>query len=169
MDNWIYSLSFYGIALCALAGACGVLFLRNLFHAGLSLILTLFSVAGLFVLLGAEFLAGVQVLIYVGAIAILILFAVMLTQRLTAKRVRVFNRAFLPALAAAGLFAAAGIWLLFRGEPRPWERAVGGGDAIPLLADALLSKHILPFEVVSLLLLGALIGAIVVARKEETK
>ena len=108
MTDWIYVVSFYAVAAVALSGALGVLFLRNLFHAGLSLMLSLFAVAAIFVLLGAEFLAGVQVLIYVGAVAVLILFAVMLTERITSRNVRQYTRALVPALlVVAGLAAGA--------------------------------------------------------------
>ncbi len=168
MDSWLYVIAFYVVAGVAVLAAAGVLFLRNLFHAGLALILSLFAVAGLFVLLGAEFLAGVQVLIYIGGVAVLILFAVMLTQRITARRVRHYSRALVPA-AAVVLGLAVTVALVSR-------RGHGGelgpppvGDVIGAFADKLLSTYLLPFEVISLLLLGALIGAIVLARKEEPK
>lgn len=168
MESWIYVLSFYVVSALALAGGLGVLLLRNLFHNGLCLVLALFAVAGLFVLLGAEFIAGVQVLIYVGAIAVLIMFAVMLTERIAAKRVPRFSRSFALGIAAAGavliLAVAVGRYGRFGTlSPPPLS------DVIPALAARLLTAQLLPFEVVSLLLLGALIGAIVVARKEEPR
>jgi len=142
--------------------------LRNLFHAGLSLMLSLFAVAALFVLLGAEFLAGVQVLIYVGAVAVLILFAVMLTQRITSRGVRQYTRALVPAfLVVAGLAAVTAL-VMWKVELPPLG-AVPETSTIEELADLLLSTYLLPFEVISLLLLGALVGAIVLARKEERK
>jgi NADH:ubiquinone oxidoreductase subunit 6 (subunit J) len=168
MNDWIYVLAFYAVSAVAVLGALGVLFLRNLFHAGLSLILSLAAVAALFVLLGAEFLAGVQVLIYVGAVAVLILFAVMLTQRITARRVPRYTRALAPAaLVVLGLavVAAAVMWKV----RLPAMGPVPGAGALEELADLLLSTYLLPFEVISLLLLGALVGAIVLARKEEPR
>jgi NADH-quinone oxidoreductase subunit J len=168
MTDWIYVFSFYAVAGVALLGALGVLFLRNLFHAALSLILSLFAVAALFVLLGAEFLAGVQVLIYVGAVAILILFAVMLTQRITSRNVKQYARAVVPAfLAVAGLAAVAALVMLK--VELPAAAPLPESSALEELADLLLSRYLLPFEVISLLLLGALVGAIVLARKEERK
>ena len=168
MTDWIYVVSFYAVAAVALSGALGVLFLRNLFHAGLSLMLSLFAVAALFVLLGAEFLAGVQVLIYVGAVAVLILFAVMLTQRITSRSVRQYTRALVPALLVVAGLGAVTALVMLKVELPPLG-AVPETGAIEELADLLLSTYLLPFEVISLLLLGALVGAIVLARKEERK
>jgi NADH-quinone oxidoreductase subunit J len=168
MTDWIYVVTFYGVAGVALLGAMGVLFLRNLFHAGLSLMLSLFAVAALFVLLGAEFLAGVQVLIYVGAVAVLILFAVMLTQRITSRSARQYTRALVPAFLVVVVLAAATVLVVWKVELPPLG-TMPGTSAIEDLADLLLSTYLLPFEVISLLLLGALVGAIVLARKEERK
>jgi len=168
MTNWIYTGAFYAVAGAAVLGALGVFFLRNLFHAALSLVVALFAVAGLFVLLGAEFLAGVQVLIYVGAVAVLIMFAVMLTQRISAQSVRAYTRALLPALGVCFVLAAAVAFLGSRAQP-PALAAPPAGDLVPDIAARLLSVYLLPFEVVSLLLLGALVGAIVLARKEEPR
>lgn len=168
MTDWIYVVSFYAVAGVALSGALGVLFLRNLFHAGLSLMLSLFAVAAIFVMLGAEFLAGVQVLIYVGAVAVLILFAVMLTQRITSRNVRQYTRALVPALLVVAGLGAVTALVMWKVELPPLG-AVPETGTIEELADLLLSKYLLPFEVISLLLLGALVGAIVLARKEERK
>ncbi len=168
MNDWIYVLAFYAVSGVAVLGALGVLFLRNLFHAGLSLILSLSAVAALFVLLGAEFLAGVQVLIYVGAVAVLILFAVMLTQRITARRVPRYTRALLPAaLVVVGLAVITAV-VMWRVELPPMA-PIPEASALEEFADLLLSTYLLPFEVISLLLLGALVGAIVLARKEERR
>jgi NADH-quinone oxidoreductase subunit J len=168
MDDWFYIAAFYGIGGAAVLGALGVLFLRNLFHAGLALMLSLFAVAAVFILLGAEFLAGVQVLIYVGAVAVLIIFAVMLTQRIASGGLGPYTRAAIPALAVAAALALAAGLVMWRvelpaGAPQP------EGAHLEELADLLLSTYLLPFEVISLLLLGALIGAIVLARKEERR
>ncbi|UCH77381.1 MAG: NADH-quinone oxidoreductase subunit J, partial [Candidatus Coatesbacteria bacterium] len=107
MEDWFYIAAFYAIGGAAVLGALGVLFLRNLFHAGLALMLSLFAVAAAFILLGAEFLAGVQVLIYVGAVAILIIFAVMLTERIASRGIGQYTRAAIPALAVAAALALA--------------------------------------------------------------
>jgi NADH-quinone oxidoreductase subunit J len=121
--------------------------------------------AALYVLLDAEFLAAVQVLIYVGGITILLLFAIMLTSRISASGVRVRNdQVLLSAIAAIGLcvglvYAAARGIDPIAAPPRLPETA-------PFLGRALLTTYALPFEAVSVLLLAALVGAIVLARKE---
>jgi NADH:ubiquinone oxidoreductase subunit 6 (subunit J) len=168
MNDWIYVLAFYAVSAVAALGALGVLFLRNLFHAGLSLILSLAAVAALFVLLGAEFLAGVQVLIYVGAVAVLILFAVMLTQRISGRRVPRYTRAVVPAALVASGLAVVTALVIWKVELPPMA-PVPAASALDEFADLLLSRYLLPFEVISLLLLGALVGAIVLARKEERR
>ena len=117
-------------------------------------------------LLEAEFLAAVQVLIYVGGITILLLFAIMLTSRIGATAARVVNdQVVLSAIAGAGLLAGLcyaaleGIPALV-GPPRLPETS-------PFLGRALLTTYVLPFEVVSVLLLAGMVGAIVLARKES--
>ncbi len=161
-------MAFYAVAGVENVGALGVLLLRNLFHAGLSLILALLAVAALFILLGAEFLAGVQVLIYVGAVAVLILFAVMLTQRITARHVPQYTRALVPAAVVALGLAAVTALVMWKVELPPIA-PMPASSALEELAGRLLSTYLLPFEVISLLLLGALVGAIVLARKEEPR
>jgi NADH-quinone oxidoreductase subunit J len=156
---------FYVVGALTVAAAGGVVFSRNVVHAALFLMLALFSVAGIFILLAAEFLAIVQVLIYGGAVTILILFAMMLT------RVRDLPTAtdgpqkpF--AFLAAGAFAAASIAAIVSTD---WP---GQTDEINVIAfndisSALFTNWAIPFEVASLLLMVALIGAIILARGEE--
>lgn len=168
MGGWIYTVAFYVCAALLVVSALGVLLLRNLFHAGLSLIAALFTMAALFILLGAEFVAGIQVLIYVGAIAVLILFAVMLTQRIAEEKVKRYTRALLPGLAVALALVIVMI-LVTTGLAGYGFTPFATEDTVGDIGQALLSTYVLPFEVISLLLLGALVGAIVLARKEEEK
>jgi NADH-quinone oxidoreductase subunit J len=156
---------FYIIAAFTVWAAGVVVFGKNIVRAAVALIFCFCGVAALYVLLDAEFLAAVQVLIYVGGITILLLFAIMLTSRLSSGTLRVVNdQAPLSALAALGLLAGLiyasvrGIGLL-AGPPQLPETT-------PFLGRALLTTHALPFEVVSVLLLAALVGAIVLARKD---
>jgi NADH-quinone oxidoreductase subunit J len=168
----IQTIVFFVFSLFTLGGGLGVVTTRNLMHAALWLILSLFGVAGLFVLLSAPFLAAIQVLVYIGAIAILIVFAVMLTRSLTSLR-EIFNRPAASALAAALLFV-----FLMVGVILPvWGQ--NGAQANLPLADVVASttdlgvafvdrnQYVLPFEVASLLLTAAMIGAIVIARDDE--
>ncbi|MCA9903650.1 MAG: NADH-quinone oxidoreductase subunit J, partial [Anaerolineae bacterium] len=139
-------------------------------HGALYLILSLFGAAGLFVLLSAEFLAAVQVLVYIGAIAILIIFAVMLTRSMT-RLSEVFNRQWwLSALVAIGLFVLilVGVILPVFGSMDTASVAPNVATTVDLgvaLVDG--NQYVLPFEVASILLTAAMIGAIVIARDNE--
>src|SRR3989304_2377759 len=98
------TVAFWVLAVVGVGAALGVVFLRDIFRAALLLVLCFFTVAGIFITLNADFLAAVQVLIYVGAIAVLLLFAIMLTREV--KRGNPFGRFSLPALLVAGLLLA---------------------------------------------------------------
>jgi len=153
------------LAVAAVGSAVGMVTSRNMFYSALLLIACLFMVAGFYVLLEAPFLAAVQVLVYVGAIAVLIIFAVMLTERLMSKETRTWNEQWWVALLVAICLAAV---LLYVVVTPTWQ--VSGGvppsDAIAALGQTLMSTYVLPFEVASVLLLMALIGAIIIAREE---
>lgn len=167
------SVAFIVFALFSLGGALGVVTTRNLVHATLYLILSLFGAAGFFVLLSAPFMAVVQVLVYIGAIAILIVFAVMLTRSMTRLR-DLYNRQWvISGVVAVGLFL-----LLMAGVILPvWglngAQASNEVSAVVLntvdLGKALVdqNQYVLPFEVASLLLTAAMIGAIVIARDDQ--
>jgi NADH-quinone oxidoreductase subunit J len=159
-----------------------VVTLKNIFHCALFLILCLFSVAGIFILLGAEFLAAAQVLIYVGAVAILMIFAIMLTSNLTSKKIRQSNENVLVSFFVCLLFGGGVPWLIWLTNKKLTMPTEGGGivslwgqtkgtlpvDNISSLGKYLMTDFMLPFEVVSVLLLAAMIGAIVLARKERS-
>ena len=157
---------FYALALLTVAAGLGVVFTTNVVHSALALMGTLLGVAGMFVLLGADFLGVVQLLVYVGGILVLTLFAVMLTSRVD---VRVSNRAVgrLPALVVTVAVLGAMVravtattWVTTEpSAPAPTIYGVG---------NAFLGTYVLPFEVASLVLLVALIGAVVISRKEVT-
>jgi len=155
--------------LMVLGGGLLVVTNRNLVHAAGALILSLFGVAGLYVLLEAGFLAAVQILVYIGAIAILIIFAVMLTRRLTEEDRPALNSQWAWALGAAVVALAIIIYVISTAWPLGLE--AGGapeltGDTTKGLGMALLDPegYVLPFEIASVLLLGAMVGAIVIAR-----
>lgn len=164
---------FLVLSLIALAGGLGVVLARNLFRAALWLLLSLFGVAGLLVLLSAPFLAAVQVLIYMGGITILIIFAVMLTRGMVQERrvwIEQWDYAVIVALAFFALIlyviydtAVSGGMVLAAGALPPVD-----GDTTQRLGVALVDpgQYVLPFEVASLLLAGALIGAIYIARDD---
>ena len=183
---------FWILSVMAVVGALGVVMVPDLFRAALLLIVVFIAVAGFFVLLSAEFLAVVQVLIYVGAIAILIIFAVMLTRDV--QHGNLPNRMQVPAAVLAALLFAALVavavdtqWEFLPAEQQERVDLVQTSAVTTLtgdvlteagitspeeqsevqtagLADLLISDYVLPFEAVSLLLLAALIGALVLVR-----
>lgn len=144
---------------------------QNLVHAALYLIVALFGVAVIFVLLEAGFLAVVQVLVYIGAIAILMIFAVMLTRGDVSREQKPVNAGFGWALLLAALFCF-GLIILIGQWPAVNTQAPAlsaDTDTVLELGTALVSPdaYVIPFEVASVLLLAALIGALVVARPQK--
>ncbi len=156
------------LILAVIGGIGGLLVVttRNIVHAALYLVIALASVAAIYLLLAAPFIAFVQVIIYVGAIVVLILFGIMLT-RAPVGRLVLDNsvRARVGALVvAAGMFAMLTFFLVraFGGE-RIVNRS---GTATAALGTSIFRNFVLPFEAVSVLLLAALVGAIVLARRD---
>lgn len=155
-------------AALTLGSAIAVVTVRNLVHAALALIVSFFGVAVVFVLLQAGFLAAVQVVLYIGAIAILIIFAIMLTRRVMQDTGPQINRQWwLAAILAVALFAA--LWMVLRQVPGLQmalaPAAVDPEAGLRQLGAALVdpNQYMLPFEVASVLLLVALVGSIVIA------
>lgn len=162
--EWAAKGAFYLTAAVTITGAWVSVSARNLFRAALGLATALFGVAVLYLFLEAEFLAVAQLLIYVGAILTLIIFGVMLTARIADPKVPRWNRQ----AGLAGVLALAvggGLALAFLAAP--WETGPNSAPvALGELGRGLISIYLLPFELLSILLLGALVGAIVIARKE---
>ncbi|KXK22760.1 MAG: NADH-ubiquinone/plastoquinone oxidoreductase subunit 6 [Chloroflexi bacterium OLB15] len=169
----VSTLVFFIFAVLSIGGALGVVISRNLIHGALFLIVSLFGGAGLFVLLAAPFMAAVQVLVYIGAIAILIIFAVMLTRSMTNIR-EIFNRQWwISAVAAVILLAVLVVGVVLpiwgpngtQSEMVLSETTATVQDLGVALVDG--NQYVLPFEVASLLLTAAMVGAIVIARDNE--
>ncbi len=151
------------VAIFTIGGALGVVATRNVVHAALFLLLSLLGAAGVYLLLFAEFLALVQVLIYGGAVTIVVLFAVMLTRSSEYPRIadnRQWPLALVAAAALTGLLGAA-FWFA------PEVAAEPQAPEFSRLAASLFTKWALPFEIASLVLLVALIGAIIIARAQN--
>lgn len=157
---------FIALSTVTLAAAVGVVTNRNLFRSALLMILSFVGVAGIYVLLEAGFLAAVQVLVYVGAIAILIIFGVMLTPNMMRRDIRAANRQWLIGLVVA---AALFVLLVFVLTSTGWRTVSTAApqDAISGIGEALVGDYLVPFEVASVLLLVALVGAIIIARERE--
>jgi NADH-quinone oxidoreductase subunit J len=150
-----------------LASALMVVTARKLLHAALWLVSALFGVAVLYAILQAGFLAVVQVVVYIGAIAILFIFAVMLTRRDLRDQGPQTRRAW-PLAAVLGLLILAGLVFLILGQPEINRTAAAlpeGLETVRALGNALVSPdaYVLPFEVASVLLLAALVGAVYVS------
>ncbi|MCR4408574.1 MAG: NADH-quinone oxidoreductase subunit J [Anaerolineae bacterium] len=148
----------------AVGAALAVVTNKNIFHSALFLVVALLGVAGLYVLLEAPFIAVVQVLIYVGAISTLILFAIMLTRRLMDASERQRNEQwFISAIVAVGLFI---VLVLSVGQVHwPVVHTDVPENHLNRLGQDLMEHYVLPFEVTAVLLLAALVGAIVIARE----
>ncbi len=164
-------LPFFYLFAAGIIGASLLMVTRsNVIHAALLLVLTFFFLAGVYILAGAEFLAAVQVLLYAGGIMVLYLFSIMLMNVEVSVRLRQFHRQSFFALIAAVVLAAE-IWMvLARGSAYPaykgfaWPVGATPGN-VEALGATLYTKYLFPFEVASILLLAAMIGAIVLAKR----
>lgn len=156
---------FFVLAIGVIGGGLAVVTLRNIIHSAVAMMVCFGSLAGMYALLGAPIIAAAQVLIYLGAISVLILFAIMLSQAGDANLPAPFHRqvpfAGLTAVVLFGLVTWAAI-------STDWGAASDVARVtVAALADALFTRYALPFEIISLLLLAAIIGAIFLARRPE--
>lgn len=168
---------FFLVSALIIGSAAMVVTVRNLVHSALWLIATFFGVGALYLLLEAEFVAVIQVLVYVGAISILVLFAIMLTRHVTGEGVRqLYDRWWIALGTTVALFAAIIVptvlsqkWNTVPPSP-PVAPGQPSGLAGPVeLGRAFMSEYLIPFEVASLLLLVALVGSIVIAYEERSR
>ena len=147
-----------------LAASVGVVLSKNLFHSVLWLALVLVATAGLFLSLHAEFLAAAQVLLYAGGVVTLVVFAIMLTERLVGETIAQMNRGIgWGALAAAAVFVAIAAVVVPASRQAPGR----GAPTTAALGEALLTEWALAFEVLGALLVAALLGALSLARADD--
>jgi NADH:ubiquinone oxidoreductase subunit 6 (subunit J) len=158
--------AFWIMAVVIIAAALSVVFLRNVFRAALALILCFITVAGLYLTLSADFLAAVQILVYVGAISVLIILAIMMTREVTQGSPS--NKLRLPALIVAAVLLGLMIYTV---TASPWRIAVESPltpTTMPLAAKLFSQQgFILPVEIAATLILAAILGAIVIAREKD--
>ena len=155
------------IAAFTLLMALGTVVARNLFHAALFLVGVFFGIAALFILLEAEFLAMAQIIIYIGAIATLIVFAIMLSKGMMGRESGAYNKQWYFAGAAMIFFFGLVSWLLVQ-MPFVTTNASVPDDAIQQIGTGFVGHYVVPFEVASVLLLVALVGAIMLARERNS-
>jgi NADH-quinone oxidoreductase subunit J len=167
MDGYLSAVVFYVFAAITVLSGAMVALSNRLIYAAFSLLLTFFGVAGLYIFLGADFIAATQVLIYVGGILILLLFGVMLTHRIYDFKILSTRVQFVPSVLVVGCTFALLLAVIFGTR---WQAAK---EAPPeytaaTIGKLLMTTYLLPFEAVSVLLLVALIGAATIARRDLT-
>jgi len=157
---------FWFFVVMTIAAALTVVLSKNLIYAAIALLVTFLGVAAMYVFLWADFMAGTQVMIYIGGILILLLFGIMLTTKITSVRISHTNaQRGVGALIVAAIFVGL-IWMI---NVTPWLQISNQEpqQTVHDIGTLLMTDFLLPFEVASVLLLGALIGAAVLARKES--
>ena len=159
---------FYTFALLAVGGAVLTITRRNAVHSAICLIVSLLGVAGLYLLLQAEFLFAVQIVLYIGGIMVLFLFVIMLVNIEQASAQAQFTRHWWLALACAIVVGAEILYVLAKGGdsfPLPASAAAPQGGNTELIANAIFRDYLVPFELASVLLLAAIVGSVIMARK----
>jgi NADH-quinone oxidoreductase subunit J len=158
--------TFWGLCVLLIGSALAVVLTKNLFHSVLYLALSLTATAGVFLALDAEFLAAVQLLLYAGGVVTIVVFAIVVTERLVGERITQTSRHILAGFVLAGALLLALLRVL-RGADLPVERQVITVDVTRAIGQVLLTEFVLPFELLAVLLLVGLLGALYFARPEE--
>lgn len=160
---------FYLISALAVGGALAAMLLKNLVHCALALTVAFLGIAFLFLRLDAEFVGFAQILVYVGAVAILVVFAILLTRASELPKDGVFSKTWLAGLAiAAGVFAVLAWAVLGAGPWLPNETAAPE-VTVNEIGQALMGQYVLPLEIVAAVLTAALLGAVIVAMHEKAR
>lgn len=162
----LYDLIFYLFAVITIVSGIIVVNSKNIVHAAFSMLLTFFGVAGIYVLLGADFLAVVQIMVYVGGILILLLFGVMLTNKITNVEIRSGTVQVIPAIIGLAVFAAVLFWIMTSTNWKTTDFEIPFTTAYDI-GEVLISQYVLVFELLGILLLVALIGAASIARRDK--
>jgi NADH-quinone oxidoreductase subunit J len=163
----LFDLVFYVFAFITIVSAFIVVFSKNVIYSAFSLLFTFFGVAGIYVLLQADFLAVTQVLIYVGGILVLMLFGVMLTNKVVSVEIKTGTVQTIPALILVAIVAGTLAGLFYS----TWRSAGSSMITLPpttrTLGEMLMTSYLLPFEIASVVLLVSLIGAVMTARRNR--
>ncbi|MBI3050615.1 MAG: NADH-quinone oxidoreductase subunit J [Acidobacteria bacterium] len=160
------AVAFWCLAVVLVGSALAVVLTKNLFHAVLWLALALTGTAGVFLLLDAEFIAAVQLLLYAGGIVTIVVFAIVVTERLVGERISQTSRRI-----AGGAVVAGGVLALIlnavRGQVFPAARPEMVGDLTRTVGETVMTRFVLAFELLAVLMLAALMGAIYFARPDD--
>ena len=160
----IAEIVFWLLAAFTIISASFVVLNNQLLYSAIALLFSLFGVAGLYIFLWADFIAGIQLIVYIGGINVLIIFGIMLTNKISSVRLSQTN-------VQQGVGAVVALWLMILISlvisKTPWllNESVEPSETVGPIGTLLLSKYLLPFEAISLLLLGALIGAALLSRE----
>ena len=160
------AVGFWCLSALLIGSALAVVLTKNLFHAVLWLALALTGTAGIFLLLDAEFLAAVQLLLYAGGIVTVMVFAIVVTEKLVGERLSQTSRRIAGGAVASGVLA----WLIVSAvmeRPLATTRMPMAGDLTQVIGETVLTRFVLPFELLAVLMLAGLMGAIYFARPEE--
>tara|TARA_X000000950_G_scaffold79204_1_gene99621 strand:+ start:1678 stop:2172 length:495 start_codon:yes stop_codon:yes gene_type:complete len=155
---------FWLVAFFTIISASFVVLNNQLLYSAIALLFSLFGVAGLYIFLWADFIAGIQLIVYIGGINVLIIFGIMLTNKISSVRLSQTN-------VQQGVGAVIALWLMILISlvisKTPWLQIESSepSETVSVIGTLLLSKYLLPFEAISLLLLGALIGAALLSRE----
>ena len=159
---------FLGLVAIIAISAIWVVVSPNLVHSATSLLVTLFGIAGLYVFLYADFLAATQVVIYVGGILVLIIFGVMLTNKIDKPVIEsISSNKIIGVLISSFIFTILSIIVIQTNWPIIADNAKEGPPTVELIGKLILGKYLLPFELISILLLSALVGSALLARKKN--
>ena len=167
MSMDLYDLVFYFFGLITLVSAWIVVGSRNIVYSAFALLFTFFGVAGIYVLLAADFLAVTQILIYVGGILVLLLFGVMLTNKVVSVDMKTGTLQTIPASIIVALMAGTLCGIFYVTDWKTVSETPAAATSTYRIGEFLMTTYALPFEVASVVLLVALIGAAMIARREK--
>lgn len=162
-ESWA-SLAFYVLAVLLIVSGIAVVTMPRIVHAALAMVFFFFVISGIYVLLGAPFIAATQVIIYIGAITVLFLFAIMLTHSVNLPTSNMANRQWIPAGVVAVLTLVT-LYLAISGFNFQTTASPLPADATFALGQQLMGSFLVPFEAAGVLLLAAMVGAIVIGRE----
>ncbi len=160
---------FYLISAFAVGGALAAVLLKNLVHSALALTIAFLGLALLFLRLDAQFAGFAQILVYVGAVAILVVFAILLTRGSDIPKEGVFSKTWLAGLGIAAAVFALFTWAVLRAAPWLPNETATPTVTVNDIGNALMSSYVLPLEIIAVLLTVALLGAVIVAMHEKER